>query len=65
MRTFSDLYVSGMLFATLLSATSSGWLRGGGAGSRPRCSIHIGPSCTTCAAPARNGERSTPGTQAE
>src|SRR6516165_6192843 len=36
------------------------WARllGDGAGSRPRCSIRIGRSCTTCAAPVQNGERS-------
>jgi len=36
------------------------WARrlGDGACSRPRCSIRIGRSCTTCVAPVQNGERS-------
>src|SRR6516162_9028067 len=38
---------------------SSAPQRGGAADSRPRSSIHIVPSYTTCAAPAQNGERST------
>ena len=48
----------------LLSGASSAWLRGGGAGSRPRYAIPIGPSCTTCVGPAQNGGRSTRGAQA-
>jgi hypothetical protein len=43
----------------LLSAASSAQLRGVGAASQLPCSIHIGPSCTTCVAPALNGERNT------
>src|ERR1700730_17105149 len=34
-------------------------LLGAGAGGRPPRSTHTGPSYTICAAPARNGERST------
>src|SRR6516165_1844069 len=45
---------------------SQAMLRGGswarrpsdGAGSRPRCSIRIGRSCTTCAAPVQSGKQS-------
>jgi len=37
---------------------SSARRHGDGAGSRPRCWIRIGRSCTTCVAPVQNGERS-------
>src|SRR6266567_8654892 len=43
---------------TLLRGGSSARRLGDGAGSRPRCSIRIGRSCTTCVAPVQNGERS-------
>src|SRR6478609_8840618 len=46
---------------SLLGAASSMRWRSGGAGSRACCSIHIGPNCTTCVAPAQNGERNTRG----
>jgi hypothetical protein len=62
MRTFSHSYVSRVLFATpalghVVSVTARRWRW-----LAAPLSIHIGPSCTTCVAPARNGERSTPGT---
>jgi RNA polymerase primary sigma factor len=37
----------------------STWLPNGGAGSGSLCSTRTDPNCTTCAALARNGERST------
>src|SRR5262249_15017740 len=40
-------------------AAASTCLPNGGAGSGPLCSTRTGLSCTTCAAPARNGEKST------
>ena len=62
MSTFSDSHVSRLLFATpaldrVVGLTARRWRR-----LAARCSIHIGPSCTTCVAPAQNGERSTRGT---
>src|SRR5262245_43544124 len=42
----------------LLRGESGATRPGDGAGSRPRCSIRIGRSCTTCVAPAQNGEPS-------
>ena len=59
MSTLADSYVSRVLFACpALRGGSSARRLGDGAGSRPRCSIRIGRSCTTCAAPVQNGERS-------
>ena len=59
MSRFSDSYVSRVLFATPAPGRSIDVAAHGGAGSGSLCSIHIGPNCTTCAALARNGERST------
>jgi hypothetical protein len=59
MSTFSNSYFFKCCSRRLLRGESSTRRRSGGAGSRLLCSIHIGPSCTTCAVPAQNGERST------
>ena len=53
-----------VLFATpalghVVSVTAQRWRR-----LAARCSIHFGASCTTCVAPAQNGERSTRGSKA-
>jgi hypothetical protein len=59
MRAFSDSYVSRVLFTTPapgrsldVAARRWRWLRSS-------LIDRIGPSCITCAAPARNGEKST------
>lgn len=57
MSTFAASYVSRVLFASPAPGSSARRL-GDGAGSRPRCWIRIGRSCTTCVAPVQNGERS-------
>jgi hypothetical protein len=58
MSRFPDSYVSRVLFATPAPTRSFVVLPAGGAGSGHLCSTRTGPSCTTCAALARNGERS-------
>jgi hypothetical protein len=63
MSSFADSYVSKVLFASpaparVFGATARRWRR-----PRPRCSIRIGRSYTTCVAPVQNGERCMRATQ--